>query len=165
MDHARYKDPDRLCSLAETINMNRQLSLIVVDHIGLLRPKGVRSPYEKASESSDIIQSLPKLCNCPLLVLCQLSREYERRVTSRVANKYPQLSDMRDSGKLEENADSVWGLYREDKESEVARLEQLKGRDSGTWSVGLKFDRFIQKFYDGEWVEPAQQYGGAGEDL
>ena len=53
------------------------------------------------------------------------------------------------SGDLEQNADQVWGLYRETRTEEMAELEALKGRDTGTWKTVLRFDRFIQKFYDG----------------
>jgi replicative DNA helicase len=55
---------------------------------------------------------------------------------------------MRESGDLEQNADQVWSIYRKDKEVEIAEIECLKGRDTGTWKTYLRFDRNIQKFYD-----------------
>lgn len=52
------------------------------------------------------------------------------------------------SGDLEQNADNVWGLYRENKEAVPSEIQALKGRDTGTWETVLRFDRFIQKFFD-----------------
>jgi replicative DNA helicase len=52
------------------------------------------------------------------------------------------------SGDLEQNADQVWSIYRKDKEAELAEIECLKGRDTGTWKTCLRFDRNIQRFYD-----------------
>lgn len=58
------------------------------------------------------------------------------------------------SGDLEQNADNVWALWREDRETDEARLEQLKGRDTGTWTIRMRFNRNIQRFYDGgDWTE------------
>ena len=66
---------------------------------------------------------------------------------------------MKESGDLEQNADQVWSLYRESSEDEIAWVDCLKGRDTGTWSTKLRFKRDIQKFYDvtDEEVEPEPQ--------
>jgi len=52
------------------------------------------------------------------------------------------------SGDLEQDADVVIGVYREDKDSEEMEIAGLKGRDVGTWKDKLRFDRYIQKLYD-----------------
>lgn len=146
VDHARYKDPGALVSLAETVSLRGPLKLIVVDHIQLTRPKRVLpSRHQEISLASAELQGLAKSCNCPVLILSQLSRP-DRQSKA----KYPVLEMMKESGDLEQNADNVWGLHRDDKETEHARLEQLKGRDSGTWVTWLRFDRFRQRFTDGE---------------
>ena len=105
--------------------------------------KKFQNRHLELSHISEEISSLAKDLNIPILILCQLSRDVEKRKDQR-----PQLSDMKESGDLEQNADNVWGLYREGKEVEFAYVEGLKGRDIGTWSTCLKFDRFIQKFSD-----------------
>jgi len=156
VDHSRYRDPQALVSMAETVSLRQPLTLVIVDHIGLCNPRGVKSMYERASVASDILQTIPKLCNCHALILCQLSREFERRVTAKKGPQYPTLADMRDSGKLEENADNVWGLWRKDKESEAARLEQLKGRDSGVWVEWLRFDGCCQRYTVGSEPGPLE---------
>jgi len=56
------------------------------------------------------------------------------------------------SGRLEENADVVIGLYREDNEAEAMEVAGLKGRDVGTWKTVLRFDRWTQKLDD--WANP-----------
>ena len=64
------------------------------------------------------------------------------------------------SGDLEQNADIVWGLWREDKLAEITEVNQLKGRDTGTYQITLKFDPKTQRFTDPpiEWEEPEPNY-------
>ncbi len=151
-DHSRYRDPQTLCSLAQTIHMQRKLKAIIIDHIQLSQPrKRLRTRHDEISQASADYQTLFKDLNVSGIILCQLSREIERRTAaSKRNNPYPQLNDMKESGDLEQNADIVWGLWRKDKQDPSTRLEQLKGRETDTWVTWLRFDRFIQRFYDGE---------------
>lgn len=94
VDHARYKDPERLCSLAETVSIDKQLALIVVDHVQLLRARRqFSSRHHEISYASDVLQGLAKTCRCPVLILCQLNREADKRAGK---SRYPQLSDMKE---------------------------------------------------------------------
>lgn len=88
----------------------QKLELVVVDYLQLLSPdtKG-RSAYEAVSEISRSLKQIAKDAGVGVLALAQLSREVEKR-----ADKRPQLSDLRDSGQIEQDADSVVFLVREE---------------------------------------------------
>ena len=86
------------------------LDLVVIDHIHIMQPDTPSQNETAALTSiSKQVMMLPKFLGCPVLVLAQLSRSLEQR-----ANKRPQLSDLRQSGSLEEDAFAVLFLYRDD---------------------------------------------------
>lgn len=84
------------------------LTLVVVDYLGLLDDDYGRSQYERVSYISRKMKQVARMLDVPVLALHQLSRALEERV-----DKRPQLFDLRDTGKLEEDADVVLFLYRE----------------------------------------------------
>jgi replicative DNA helicase len=146
LEKPTFKVIENLTAQAESIAMDGPISLIVVDHIQRMRSrKKFQNRHLELSWISEELSTLAKNLNVPILILCQLSREAEKRGPR---DQCPKLSDMKESGDLEANADQVWGLWRKDKESEDARLECLKGRDTGTWVSWLRFDRLIQQFFD-----------------
>lgn len=144
ISHPRFKQVERMIAKAETMALVRPLSLIVIDHIQRMST-GARKQnrHLELSYISELLTSLSQTLKVPMIVLSQLKRGVESRKDPR-----PELSDMRESGDLEQNADQVWSIYRKDKEAELAEIECLKGRDTGTWKTALRFDRFIQRFYD-----------------
>ncbi|MFZ7112454.1 MAG: replicative DNA helicase [Desulfatiglandales bacterium] len=164
LDTPKFKFIERLTSLCESMALEHDLSLIVIDHIQLMKTRArTTSRHELLSSVSERLQDLAKDLNVPVMVLCQLNRKLEDRPVSRQA---PQLSDMKESGDLEQNADNVWGLWRQDKTSEYMQIEGLKGRDTGTFKTWLKFDRYIQKFYDCEeqYQARVKSWNGRGYD-
>ncbi len=89
---------------------HEDLALIIVDYIQILRGSGRYNVREQEiSEVSRALKILAWELNIPVLACAQLSREVERR-----PNKLPQLSDLRESGAIEQDADVVAFLYRED---------------------------------------------------
>lgn len=82
------------------------LRLVVIDHVGLIRAEG-HSAYDRMNQRADDLLAIAKDFNLAVVVLAQLNREVERR-----EDKHPTLADLRDSGKLEENAHSVLTLFR-----------------------------------------------------
>lgn len=147
-DKPQFRWIENLTAQCESMAMDGPISLIVIDHIGRCRTKKkTENQNILLGTISDDISDLAKSLNVPILVLCQLNREIEKRPTKK---QYPMLSDIRESGRIEENADNVAGLWRKHKESEETRLEWLKGRDVGTFVAWLRFDREIQKFYDSQ---------------
>jgi len=98
------------------------------------------------------LKGLAKELNVPVVVLSQLSRAPENR-----PNRRPQLSDLRESGALEQDADVVIMIYREDvyeateENQGVAELIMAKQRNGPTGSVKLAFIREYTRFENLEW--------------
>lgn len=103
------------------------LDLVVVDYLQLLRPdERARSAYEAVSEVSRALKALAKDCSVPIFALAQLSREVEKR-----ADRRPVLSDLRDSGQIEQDADAVLFLVRQ----EYYHRQVEPERGSREWSM------------------------------
>lgn len=83
------------------------LGLIVVDYVQRVAADTQMNMRERVSEATDMLKSLAMEMNVPVLALAQLSREVEKR-----DNKIPMLSDLKESGSLEEDADAVLFCYR-----------------------------------------------------
>ena len=87
-----------------------ELRAVIVDYLGLIQPATrSASTYENVSQISRELKRMAISLNVPVICLCQLSRQVESR-----QNKRPMLSDLRDSGAIEQDADSVMFLYRDD---------------------------------------------------
>lgn len=98
-----------------------KLDLIVIDYFQLLRAdSGTSKPYEAVSEVSRALKGLALDMDVPVLALAQLSREVEKR-----PDKRPQLSDLRDSGQIEQDADSVLFLLREEYYLHLAKPDDM----------------------------------------
>jgi len=129
---------------------HENLGLIIVDYLQLMTSgKGGREnrQYEIA-EISRTLKSVAVELNCPIIALSQLSRETEKRV-----EKKPQLSDLRDSGAIEQDADVVILLYREDyyaAESpnldSKAEIRIAKNRNGATGTCFATFKRDFSRF-------------------
>lgn len=140
-----------LRSKARKIKNEHGLDLIVIDYLQLMQGtprKG--SDYNRQQEISEISRSLKALARelkVPILALSQLSRSVELR-----ADKRPMLSDLRESGSLEQDADIVMFLYREeyyDKETSNVNMAELviaKNRNGPTTSINLQFDKNCMRF-------------------
>ncbi|MES2783399.1 MAG: DnaB-like helicase C-terminal domain-containing protein [Pseudomonadota bacterium] len=99
--------------------------LVVVDYLQLLTPDvTTRSQYEKISEISMALKAIAKTHDVPVMALAQLSREVEKRT-----DKVPQLSDLRDSGQIEQDADGVLFLLRD----EYYQDQIEPDKDSSDW--------------------------------
>ena len=106
-----YDLPCTLNEIEREIRSHDDLSLIVIDHIGIISDSdgaGRTSQYQAMTAISHRLKRIALSTRIPFLVLAQLNREVEKR-----NDKEPMLSDLRDSGSLEEDADAVILLYRE----------------------------------------------------
>ena len=105
------------------------LSLVVVDYLQLMRShKNTENRNQEISEIARGLKSLARELKVPVIALSQLSRAVEKR-----EDKRPMLSDLRESGSIEAEADLVMMLYRPDYYNikEVADTESIRGRDGG----------------------------------
>lgn len=146
IDRAKYKTFEHLTAITETIALEHKIACIFVDHIQLMNSrKNFSNRHLEISYISNNLKSIAKDLDIPVIVLSQLRRDVESR-----KNRRPQLSDMKESGDLEQDGDVIIGIYREEKDSETMEIAGLKGRDVGTWQDTLSFNRFIQKIKDPE---------------
>ena len=130
------------------------LALIVVDYLQLMTSgeQGVRlgNRQQEVSDISRMLKATAREVNCPVIALSQLSRNAENR-----PDKKPQLADLRDSGAIEQDADVVMMLFREDYYSEnenneltdsKADVRIAKNRNGSTGVFHLTFRREITRF-------------------
>lgn len=147
-----FLSDESLCRVSDIENMAhsiKDLSCIVVDYFGLLTAEesgDIRSRYEETTEISKALKSLAKRLDIPLLVLCQLNRENASR-----SDKRPKLSDLRDTGALEQDADCVILLHRENyydqleegaekQEAEFIELNVAKNRHGETQVCKMRWN-------------------------
>ena len=137
-------------SKARKIKSEHGLDLIVVDYLQLMQGSGKKNPESRQQEVSEISRSLKALArelNVPLIALSQLSRSVESRQVKR-----PMLSDLRESGSLEQDADLVAFLYREDyynPETENQNITELivaKNRNGPVDTINLFFAKQFTRF-------------------
>lgn len=130
---------------ARRLQAEHGLKLIIVDYLQLIH--GNRKMDNRVQEVSEISQGLKNLARelkVPVLALSQLSRAVEQRG----GVKKPQLADLRESGAIEQDADVVMFIYREDEEKrEQVKLDIQKHRNGPTGEVDLIFKGDRLKFY------------------
>ncbi|MEX0689898.1 MAG: replicative DNA helicase [Candidatus Paceibacterota bacterium] len=131
-------------SMARKLQIEHGLDLLIIDYIQLIRPRNsFNSTVQEVTEISRGLKSLARELNVPVLALSQLSRAVDQREV-----KIPRLSDLRESGSLEQDADVVMFLYRKDRdkldvlEEDKGKVEVIiaKHRNGPIGSVPLHFD-------------------------
>lgn len=127
---------------ARRLQSEHGVGLIVVDYLQLMEGRSQDNRVQEVSEISRALKMLARELNVPVLALSQLSRGVENR-----PDKVPQLADLRESGSIEQDADVVMFIYREDmykgKESRrphIAEIHIKKHRNGPTGQIDLYFD-------------------------
>jgi replicative DNA helicase len=135
---------------ARKLKMEHGLDLLVIDYLQLLHSsKRHENRHQEVSEISRSLKALGKELNIPIIALSQLSRAVDSRM-----DKRPMLSDLRESGAIEQDADLIAFLYRDsvynpDTENpSVTELIVGKQRNGPTGTVLLHFARELTKFED-----------------
>ena len=123
------------------------LGLIVIDYLQLMEPDNRSNSREReVAEMSRAFKQLALDCNCPVLLLSQMSRKAEEE------NREPRLSDLRESGAIEQDADIVIFLHtpRQSLESSTpdVKVKVAKGRSSGAGSCWMRFEKLFSNFYE-----------------
>lgn len=129
---------------ARRLQVEHGLDLLVVDYLQLARSRNLENRVQEVQEISQGLKNLARELKVPVLALSQLSRSVEVR-----EGKKPQLSDLRESGSIEQDADVVMFLYREDDENvENISLDIAKHRNGPLRNIKLYFKGDRIKFYD-----------------
>jgi replicative DNA helicase len=132
-------------SIARRLKLEKDLGLIVVDYLQLITPTQARGSDNLVQQITEISRSLKGMArelNVPVLALSQLSRAVEQR------RGRPRLSDLRDSGSIEQDADVVMFIHREDKmnadtgaeKTNIAEILIEKHRNGPVGKIDLRFD-------------------------
>ena len=139
-----------LRSKCRKLKIEKGLDLVLIDYLQLMEGEGNNeSRQEEISKISRSLKILAKELNCPVVALAQLSRAPEHRADHR-----PMLSDLRESGAIEQDADIVMFLYRDeyyhaDSESKnIGEVIIAKNRHGETGSVELVWLGEVQRFGD-----------------
>ena len=124
------------------------LDMIIIDYLQLMQGGRAENRQQEISEISRGLKGMARELKVPVMALSQLSRSVEMR-----AEKKPQLSDLRESGSLEQDADVVMFLYRDEyynrddpTNENIAEVIIAKNRNGPTTAVRLHFDKAIMKF-------------------
>jgi len=139
-----------LISKCRRLKQEKGIALIVIDYLQLVVSSSRNSSDNRQQEVSEISRQLKALArelNCPLIALSQLSRNLERR-----EDKRPMMSDIRESGAIEQDADLIMFLYREDYQNNeapatgVVEVNLAKHRNGSTGKVTLAVELNYSRF-------------------
>ncbi|MCA1571066.1 MAG: replicative DNA helicase [Chloroflexi bacterium] len=137
---------------ARRLHQRHPLGLIIIDYLQLMRPDGrVESRVQQVGDMSRGLKTLARELHVPVIALSQLSRAVETRGTS-IDSKRPLLSDLRESGSIEQDADLVAFIFREeyyDKDTDRAGIADLiiaKHRNGAIGNTQLTFASEYPKF-------------------
>jgi replicative DNA helicase len=161
---------------ARRLHREHHLTLIIVDYIQLIQNRGGSERREQeVAETTRALKLLAKDLDVPILALSQLNRGPELRSNP---HKRPILADLRESGAIEQDADTVLFIYRDELYNEdtadrgVAELSIAKQRNGPTGKVLLQFEPTYARFHSHSGREgpppelgfdPAPDIGGPGE--
>lgn len=136
------------------LKQERDLKMIVIDYLQLMRGESGGNREQEIASISRALKNLAKELDIPVIALSQLSRAVEQR-----ADKRPMLSDLRESGSLEQDPDVVIFLYRPEyykimvdehgnSTAGICEVDVAKHRNGGTGMVRIRFQKYFTKFVD-----------------
>jgi replicative DNA helicase len=166
IDDAASSNILQMRALARRLQANKGLGLVVVDYLQLMEPRNPSvNMVQQMTEVSRSLKTLARELNIPVLALSQLSRAVEQRTPPR-----PRLSDLRETGAIEQDADVVMFIYRERERGEVApqNLTEIiiaKHRNGPIGAIKLYFDSQKVSFRNLEKDELAGLEEGLEENI
>lgn len=138
-----------LKSKCRRLKIESGLDLIIIDYLQLMSNWNSMNRVQEISEISRWLKSLARELNVPIIALSQLSRAVEQR-----PDKRPVMSDLRESGAIEQDADMILMIYREEYYDEftekkwITEIFMRKNRSGPIWTVELMFNKNSQKFVE-----------------
>ena len=150
---------DLVHTVKQVKRVHGRLDLVVIDYIGLMQPESERRWQSRTLEIAEITRGLKNLANheeVPILALAQLNRNADSRTDQR-----PRLSDLRDSGSIEQDADMVMMLHREtaernDPNYNKVKLLVAKNRHGALGTIHLEFHDEITVFDEIEFTDSSE---------
>lgn len=136
-------------SKCRRLKLKNQLGLIVIDYLQLMQGNGRESRQQEVADNSRMLKILAKELDVPVITLSQLSRAPEQRTEHR-----PMLSDLRESGSIEQDADIVMFLYRDEKynpeteKKNIAECIIAKFRNGSTGTIELGWRGEFTRYMD-----------------
>lgn len=155
IDHRGEQTVSMIGATARLMKRRRGIECVVIDYLQLIEPdkddrKSVRE--QQVAGITRRLKTLARSLDIPILVLAQLNRDVEKR-----DNKRPRLSDIRESGAIEQDCDQVWLLYRPDyyeadesKHDGAAELIVAKNRNGPVGSVNLQWEKQTMHFREAD---------------
>lgn len=149
---------DKILQHALGMKLRTGLGMLVIDYLGILDDQYGRTPYERITRISRQLKMMARILGVPVVVASQLNRESAMR-----DDKRPQLSDLRDSGAIEQDSDTVLLLYRDsyydpaeanDNTAEIIIAKQRQGESNKI--IKVRYDKQTQtylNFFPDEVVE------------
>ena len=141
IDERSNLTPMQLLGRARQWRLKNKIELLIVDYLGLMRAKG-DNKTDQVSRCSAAVKQAAKELGIPVIVLCQLNRKSEAE------SRPPMLSDLRDSGSIEQDADLVGLMHRleSDGDDTVVRLNVAKHRNGPVGFCDLEFEKEITRY-------------------
>ena len=132
---------------ARRLQLEHKVEIIMVDYLQLVKGRNLENRVQEVSEISQALKNLARELKIPVVAASQLSRAIEQRG----GDKRPQLSDLRESGSIEQDADVVMFLYRpDDEDRENVKLIISKHRNGPTGEIDLYFKGDRTRFYEAD---------------
>lgn len=148
-DRSGQTVPEMRAKIRKLVNEKQMHPIIFIDYLTLIKPVNHHnSMHLQVSEISKALKGMAKEFNCPVIALAQLSRAVEQR-----PDKRPMLSDLRESGSIEEDADMVISLYRDsyyskDDTDRTLELGVLKNRNGPVGTATVQYNKFSGEISD-----------------
>lgn len=152
IDDTAWGNLTDLKSKCRRLKMESWLDLVIIDYLQLMSSSSSNSFWNRVQEISEIsrwIKALARELDCPIIALSQLSRQLESR-----PDKRPIMSDLRESWAIEQDADIIMMLYREEYYDEFTERKWItdilirKNRNWPIWNIELMFQKDNQRFLE-----------------